>query len=100
MIDKGVLVPSDYHITHPILLVPKKLDGKVVHDKFEWRLFADLQVLNRAIKPPQHAMKEVDRVVKKDTDVYHTTMDGLKGYWQLPVHEDSMKYTTISTPWD
>ena len=93
-IKRGILVPSDHHISHPILLVPKK-DSK---DEFEWRMCANLKALNKALKVPNHPMYIMDDLLKSVARDLFFSLDMLSGYFQLPIQEDHQKYTTISTP--
>ena len=61
----------------------------------------DLTKLNKYVKRPIHHGPNPNEVV---SDIppgkkYFTTMDALKGYWQIPIAEDAQPLTTFITPW-
>ena len=94
MVKKGVLEKVGDVATewcHPIVVVPKP-DGKI-------RLCVDLTKLNTEVqrtsyhtKTPQEAISSFNK-----NDKYFACLDMTKGYWQMPLHEESQHLTTFIT---
>ena len=80
-----MLVDSDFHIKHPILLVLKM--GET--DLNKWRLCADLQAMNKALVIPNHVMKDVNAILRSVKAKYYVCLDLLNGYYHLPIELES-----------
>lgn len=93
MLDLGVIVlvarPTDW--VNSIALSEKKTDkGKVT----KLRVFLDPRDLNKWVKREHYRPKTVDDVVTE----FFTIVDAKKGYWHVPLDEESFYLTTFSTP--
>ena len=79
---------------HPMIVIPKKQSS-------EPRLTVDLRQLNKFVKRPLYPSKipreEVAKIPKNMR--FFTTLDSRKGYWQIPLDDESKKLTTFITPY-
>ena len=74
----------------PMSVVPKK-DGSI-------RLCVDLRKLNKAVKRESYALPTFDDIVPNLAgSKYYSTLDASRGYWQIPLSEESSKLTTFIT---
>ena len=72
-------------------LVPKP-NGK-------WRLVIDYRYVNTQIKNYNFTLPVIeDQLIKQSRNHLWTIVDLEDGFHQMPLHEDSKKYTTFSTP--
>ena len=65
------------------------------------RICVDLSKLNKFVKRPTHPLASPKEVVS-DIPLYQkyfSTMDAIKGYWQVPITKKSQELTTFITPW-
>ena len=91
MLDVGVIAPSVSPWVSPIVLVPKK-DGSV-------RFCVDYRKVNAGAKFDAYPMPRVEEVFDSIGPVgFITTVDLAKGYWQIPMAEDSQEVTAFTTP--
>lgn len=91
MLKLGVIEPSDSEWNNPIVLVPKK-DGSI-------RFCLDFRKLNAVSKFDPYPMPRVDELIERLSKAqYLTTLDLCKGYWQIPLSEQSKKLTAFNTP--
>ena len=83
--------PSEW--CHPIVIAPKP-DGDV-------RFCADLTRLNSEVLRTSHHTKTPVEAINgfEATDRYFLKLDLVKGYWQMPLAEESRPLTTFATPW-
>ena len=90
MLKQGVIETSKSLYNFPILLVPKK-EGS-------WRLCVDFRKLNAVTVPDRFPAQCVDDVINSfgDSDFF-TSIDLVKGYYQIRLSEDSKEYTAFST---
>ena len=74
-----------------IFVVPKP-NGTV-------RICVDLTQLNKAVRREIHPMASVDEsLAKLANSKIFTKLDAKSGFWQIPLVEESKKYTTFITP--
>ena len=86
-----VTEPSEW--CHPIVVVDKK-------GTTEKRMTVDLRKLNDQVKRNLHPNKCPKEAISNiPSSKYFSTMDATKGYWQVPLTQDSRKLTTFITPW-
>nr|KAG5700450.1 hypothetical protein BaRGS_010363 [Batillaria attramentaria] len=90
---EGVISP----ITEPtswcsgIVVVPKP-NGAV-------RICVDLTHLNKSVQREVHPMASVDQsLAQLANSKIFTKLDAKSGFWQIPLSEESRKYTTFVTP--
>ena len=63
------------------------------------RVCLDPRGLNRALKRPHHPMKTIEEVISDMPNAkFFTMLDANAGFWQIPLDEESMKYTTFNSP--
>ncbi|KAG1683501.1 hypothetical protein GQR58_009944 [Nymphon striatum] len=88
---KPVTQPTDF--VSPFLVVPK-VDGKV-------RLVVDYKYLNKFVKRPVHPFPSISdvKMTVPPSAKWFAKLDATKGYWQVPLHDDSQLLTTFLTPW-
>ena len=78
---------------HPLVVVPKPKGGI--------RLCVDLQNLNKYVKRPYYPTRTPYDAVSNITpgSKFFTTLDAVKGYWQVPLEDKSQILTTFITPY-
>ncbi len=87
-----VIEPSKSPWNFPLFLLSKK-DGS-------YRPVVDYRKLNKLCKQerfPQPVLQDILMSIGLENSVF-TTLDLVSGYWQVPLTEESKKYTTFSTP--
>ena len=86
-----VIEPSKSPWSAPVVPVRKK-DGTI-------RLCVDYRLLNQVTKPDRFPMPNVVDVIAGLGGVrYFTSLDLVRGYYQMPIEEESREYTAFSTP--
>ena len=78
---------------HPLVVVPKR-NGEI-------RLCVDFQKLNKYVKRLYYPTRTPSDAVSNITpdSQFFTTLDAVKGYWQVPLDEKSQNLTTFITPY-
>ena len=86
---------------------------KPVHEPTEWvnslvviskpnggvRVCMDADDLNKAIIPSKYKLKTIEEVIANIPDAkYFSKLDGVKGFWQIQLDEESSKLCTFNTP--
>ncbi|GBN31917.1 Transposon Ty3-G Gag-Pol polyprotein [Araneus ventricosus] len=86
----GLIEPSEAEIAYPIVCVAKK-DGSM-------RLCVDFRLLNAVTKPFDYLMENITDLINQ---IGHanviTCLDVLKGYWEIPLEEESRDFTSFKT---
>lgn len=91
MLKLDMIEPSNSKWNNPIVLVPKK-DGTI-------RFCLDFRKLNVVSKFDPYPMPRMDDLIERlRTAQYLTTLDLCKGYWQIPLGEQSKELTAFKTP--
>ena len=77
---------------HPMVVVQKPNGGI--------RLCIDLQKLNKYVRRPYHPSKSPAEAISNisSSSKFFSTLDGTKGYWQVPLEKESQDFTTFITP--
>lgn len=93
MLEEGVisemLEPTEW--CSGMVVVPKP-NGSV-------RICVDFTGLNKAVKREVHPLNSVDQDLAQFSGSKHfTKLDARSGFWQIPIAEESRKYTTFLTP--
>lgn len=90
LIINGIITKSDSPYASPIVLV-KKANG-------DDRMCIDYRALNEITFKIPFPMPIIDDLLAKLAgNKYFTTLDLMSGYYQIPVHTDSRKYTAFVT---
>ncbi len=89
MVDGGRIRPSSSPWGANILFVPKPCGG--------WRCCTDYRELNNRMKHDTYPLPRIDVHMDMAQGTFWSKMDLLKGFYQLPMHEDSIKYTAFNT---
>ena len=93
MLKLGVLRPSKSAWNSAVFIVAKPSGG--------FRLVQDLRALNDATVENLHAGQTIEDLVQQVGELradLFSTMDILKGFWQVPLHPDSQNLTSFSIP--
>ena len=92
MLAQGIVQPSRSPWASPIVLFEKK-DGNV-------RFCVDYRKLNQVSKFDAYPMPRVDEVLESvGSAQFISTLDLVRGYWQIPMSEQSQEKTAFATPY-
>eukprot|EP00171_Calliarthron_tuberculosum_P010300 IDg10300t1 len=89
MLNEGVIVPSESEWVSPVVLAFKS-DGKL-------RFCIDYRRLNAVTKRVSYLLPRTDDCMDSlgDANIF-TTIDGNRGYWQLPVRKSDLAKTAFA----
>ena len=91
MLDQGIIEPSDSEWSSPCLMVPKP------GNKF--RVCADLRQVNQLVKGDSFPLPRMDDCIDSIGHAkFITTLDLLKGYYQIPLTDRAKQILTMTTP--
>ena len=94
MLKDDIIEHSVSSYNSPILLVPKKSEN---NDK-KWRLVVDFRQLNKRILPDKFPLPRIDSILDQlGRAKYFSTLDLMSGFHQIPLDENSKKFTAFST---
>ena len=92
LLEAGVIRPSTSPWAAPIVPVEKK-DGTI-------RLCVDYRKLNQDTKFDAYPMPQIEEVLDSvGSATIISTLDLAKGYWQIPLAEESKEKTAFTTPY-
>lgn len=92
MLSLGIIQPSKSEWCNPVGLVPKK-DGTI-------GFCIDFRYLNSVSKFDSYPTPRVDDLIERlGKAKYLTTIDLCKGYWQVPLSQQSKELTVFRMPW-
>jgi len=89
MVGGGRIRPSDSPWGANVLFVPKPCGG--------FRCCQDYRELNKRMKHDTYPLPRIDVHMDMAQGSFWSKMDLLKGFYQLPMHKDSIKYTAFNT---
>jgi hypothetical protein len=89
MVEGGRIRPSDSPWGANVLFVPKPCGG--------FRCCQDYRELNKRIRHDTYPLPRIDVHMDMAQGVFWSKMDLLKGFYQLPMHPDSVKFTAFNT---
>lgn len=93
MLENDIIEQSTSPYNSPILLVPKKSDNNK-----KWRLVVDFRQLNKKIFPDKFPLPRIDTILDQlGKAKYFSTLDLMSGFHQIPLEDESRKYTAFST---
>ena len=91
MIEMGVIERSNSPWASPVVLIPKP-DGSI-------RFCTDFRRLNTVTIPDAYPMPRIDDLIDRVGHAkYLTKIDLSRGYWQVPMDEDSIPVSAFVTP--
>ena len=92
MLELGAIQPSACPWASPVALVEKK-DGEV-------RFCVDYRKLNQVARSDAYPMPRVEEVLETvGLAKFISTLDLARGYWQVPMAEESKEKTAFTTPY-
>ena len=96
MLDKKIIEPSDSPYNSPVWVVPKKIDAS---GKQKWRIVIDFRKLNELTDQDAYPLPDIDDILSQLGNAkYFSALDLSSGFHQIPMDENSRKYTAFSTP--
>lgn len=96
MLEKNVIEDSNSPYNSPIWMVPKKLDAS---GKQKWRLVIDFRKLNEKTHLDAFPLPNIDDILDHLGNAkYFSALDLASGFHQIPMEEQSKKFTAFSTP--
>ena len=91
LLESELIRPSTSPWASPVLLVPKS-DGSM-------RMCVDYRRLNKLTKPDPFPMPRIEDLLDRlGRASYISTLDLSKGYYQVPIHKESIPKTAFVTP--
>lgn len=91
LLAKGFIEPSSSPYSFPITLAKKK-DGS-------WRLCMDFRQLNNRSIPDAYPLPRINHILDRLKEAkYISCLDLENGYWQIPIAENSKKFTAFTVP--
>lgn len=94
MLKDKIIEPSVSSYNSPILLVPKKSDDNTK----KWRLVVDFRQLNKKVLEDKFPLPRIDTILDQlGRAKYFTTLDLMNGFHQIPLDEESRKFTAFSS---
>lgn len=93
MLEANIIRPSVSAFASPITIAPKE-DGT-------FRLCTDYRALNKQTELIPFPMPRIDAIIDETGGCRHfSRIDLCKGFWQVPLQEETKKYTAFITPFD
>lgn len=93
MLKYGIISHSQSSYSSPIVLVKKK------GEKGKTRFCVDFRKLNSITKKSSYPLPNIDEMLTYLQNAkYYTHLDLFSGYWNVPIEENSRKYTAFVTP--
>ncbi|CAH2083624.1 unnamed protein product [Euphydryas editha] len=94
MLKNDIIEPAASEWSSPVLLVPKKDDGK----EKKWRLVIDFRKLNDRIIDDKFPLPNISDILDAlSGSMYFTHLDLYQSYYQLTLDPKSRKYTAFTT---
>jgi len=91
LLDANLIQPSRSLYGSPAFFVPKKDKGV--------RMVINYKPLNKLIKKFYFPIRKIDDILMRVSgSTIFSVLDMKSGFYQLPMHEDSIQYTAFSTP--
>jgi hypothetical protein len=99
LLEKDIIAPANSPYSSPALIVPKKhkVGETDVHKK--WRFVSDYRALNAVTITDTYKPPPIDMLLTATAGAkYYTFLDLEKGFWQLPIEEESQPATAFTIP--
>ena len=109
--DNGIIYSiSDSNWVSPVQVVPKKGGLTIVRNESNdliptrtitgWRMCIDYRKLNKVIRKDHFPLPFIDQVLERLVKFsYFCFLDGLSGFYQIPIHPDDQAKTTFTYPY-
>ena len=95
MIEEGIIIESSSEWASPVVLVPKKQDGK----QTGIRVCIDFKKVNSLTKFDAYPLPRIEDLIENlGSANYISKLDLTKGYWQIPLSQESRDKTAFRTP--
>ncbi|KAK8950898.1 hypothetical protein KSP39_PZI004064 [Platanthera zijinensis] len=110
LLDAGIIYPiSDSPWVSPVQVVPKKGGMTVVVNENNeliatrtvtgWRMCIDYRKLNDATRKDHFPLPFIDQILERlSGHSYYCFLDGLSGYFQIPISPEDQEKTTFTCP--
>lgn len=96
MLNKRIITHSKSPYNSPIWVVPKKADAS---GKKKWRIVIDFRKLNEKTDQDAYPLPVIEDILDHlGKSKYFSCFDLSSGFHQIPMEENSKKYTAFSTP--
>ena len=111
LLDNGIIYSiSDSKWVSLIQVVPKKGGLTVVRNASDdliptrtitrWRICIDYRKLNKATRKDHFPLSFIDQVLERLANFsYFCYLDGLSGFYQIPIHPEDQAKTTFTCPY-
>lgn len=94
MIDDGIIRHSNSEFSSPVFLVPKKSEQK----EKKWRMVVDFRKINEKLVGDKFPIPRLEDCLNALNKAKHfSVIDLAQGFWQIPLEEESRKYTGFMT---
>ena len=91
MLEQGIIEPSDSGWSAPCIMVPKPNN--------QFRVCSDLRRVNQLVQGDSFPLPRMyDCIDSIGHAKYITTLDLLKGYYQIPLTDNAKRILTLATP--
>ena len=91
MLADNIIEPSDSNYSSPCIIVPKKNSEEI-------RIAVDYRSLNNKIVKDREPINNTQAIFSSLSSCkYFSTIDLKHGFWQIPLHEESCKFTAFIT---
>ena len=111
LLDNGIIYSiSDSQWVSPVQVVPKKGSLTVVRNESNdliptrivtgWRMCIDYRKLNKSTRKDHFPLPFIYQVLEKLANFsYFCYLDGLSGFYQIPIHPEDQAKTTFTYPY-
>lgn len=92
LLTDGLIEPSQSSYNSPIILVPKKGNGK-------WRMCIDYRLVNKKLIADRYPLPRIEDILDNlGRTKYFSVLDLFSGFHQIPLEAESRDITSFSTP--
>lgn len=94
LLEQNIIEPCSSEWSSPVVLVPKKSNT----GEKKWRLVIDYRKLNNCIQNDKFPLPNITDILDSLTGcIYFTHLDLNQGFYNVPLEENSRKYTSFCT---
>ena len=111
LLDNGIIYSiSDSNWVSPVQVIPKKGGLTVVRNESNdliptrtvtrWHMCIDYRKLNKVTRKDHFPLPFIDQVLERLVKFsYFCYLDGISGFYQIPIHPDDQAKTTFTCPY-